>query len=73
MGNPLRDRRTAAEWASVGQAIEITEKVGAFEGLAAIVAEDLAALEPDHRPGDPQRLQRLELPVGRIRRRGELR
>ena len=52
MGNPLRDRRTAAEWASVGQAIEITEKVGAFEGLAAIVAEDLAALEPDRMPAD---------------------
>ncbi|MEL7186465.1 MAG: DUF177 domain-containing protein [Pseudomonadota bacterium] len=50
MGNPLRDRRTVAEWASAGQAIEITEKIGAFDGLAAILEADLAALEPGKIP-----------------------
>ncbi|MDH5584054.1 MAG: hypothetical protein OEY82_09330, partial [Gammaproteobacteria bacterium] len=46
MGNLLRDRRTAAEFASVGQVIEFVEKIGSFAGLAAIVEADLAALEP---------------------------
>ena len=50
MGNPLRDRRTAAEWAAVGQVIEITEKLSGFERLASIVEADLAALEPDKMP-----------------------
>jgi len=50
MGNPLRDRRTAAEFASVGQVIEFVEKIGSFAGLAAIVEADLAALEPARIP-----------------------
>ena len=50
MGNLLRDRRTAAEWAAARQVIEISEKVGSFEQLAAIVDADLAALEADKIP-----------------------
>ena len=50
MGNPLRDRRTVAELASVGQVIEIADKISSFEGLAAVVEVDLAALEPDKQP-----------------------
>jgi len=50
MGNPLQDRRTAAEWAAVGQVIEIAEELGGFERLASIVEADLAALEPDKMP-----------------------
>ena len=46
MANPLRDRRTAADWAAAGQVIEFTEKVGSFEQLASVVEADLAALEP---------------------------
>lgn len=50
MGNPLRDRRTAAELAADGQAIEIADKIISFEGLAGIVEADLAALDPDKMP-----------------------
>jgi uncharacterized metal-binding protein YceD (DUF177 family) len=50
MGNPLRDRRTAAEFAAVGQVIEFTDKISSFAGLAAIVEADLAALEPSRIP-----------------------
>ena len=50
MGNPLRDRRTAAELASDGQVIEIADKVGSFESLVSIVEADLAALDPDEMP-----------------------
>ena len=50
MGNPLRDRRTAAEFASVGQVIEFNEKITSFPGFAAIVEADLAALEPARIP-----------------------
>lgn len=46
MANPLRDRRTAAEWAAVRQVIEIAEKLSSFEQLSSIVEADLAALEP---------------------------
>ena len=52
MANLLRDRRPAAEWASVAQVIEIEEKIGSFKGLAEVVAADLAALDPDKRPSD---------------------
>jgi uncharacterized metal-binding protein YceD (DUF177 family) len=52
MANPLRDRRTAAEWAAAGQVIEIKEKLGRFERLASVVEADLAALEPDKIPGN---------------------
>ncbi len=50
MGNPLRDQRTAAELASVGQVIEIAEKISSFDGLSAILEADLAALESDKLP-----------------------
>ena len=50
MGNPLRDRRTAAELAFDGQVIEIADKISYFEGLASIVDADLAALGPDKMP-----------------------
>jgi len=52
MGNPLRDRRTAAEWAAAGQVIEINEKLGDFERLAAIIDADLAVLEAVNMPAD---------------------
>jgi len=44
MGNPLRLRRTAAEWAAAGQVIDISQKLSGFEQLGAVVEEDLAAL-----------------------------
>jgi hypothetical protein len=50
MANPLRDRRTAAEWAAGGQVIDIAEKLSFFERLAFVVEEDLAALEPAKMP-----------------------
>ena len=50
MSNPLRIRRTAAEWAAAGQVIEIKDKLSDFEQLAAIVEADLAALEPGQVP-----------------------
>jgi uncharacterized protein len=46
MGNPLRERRSAADWAASSQVIEIAEKIGNFEQLSAIVEADLAALDP---------------------------
>ena len=52
MGNPLRERRTAAEWAAVSQVIEIAEKVGDFEQLSAIIDADLAALDAARMPVD---------------------
>lgn len=52
MGNPLQDRRTAAELASVGQLIDFNQEIGSFEGLAAIVEADLAALDADKIPSD---------------------
>ena len=52
MGNPLRERRTAAEWSAGAQVIEIAEKVGDFEQLSAIVAADLAALDAERLPAD---------------------
>lgn len=50
MGNPLRDRRTAAELASDGQVIEIAGKISSFESLASIVEADLVALDSDKIP-----------------------
>ena len=50
MSNPLRTRRTAAEWAAAGQVIDITEKLKGFEGLASVVEADLAALDDAKRP-----------------------
>ncbi|MBT8092024.1 MAG: DUF177 domain-containing protein [Gammaproteobacteria bacterium] len=50
MENPLRIRRTAAEWAAARQVIEIEEKLSDFGQLAAIVEADLAALESGRAP-----------------------
>jgi len=50
MGNPLRERRSAAEWSAGSQTIEFAEKIGDFEQLAAIVEADLAALDADKIP-----------------------
>lgn len=52
MGKPLRDRRTAAEWAASGQVIEIADKISEFPQLDAIVEADLAALAANARPAD---------------------
>jgi len=52
MGNLLRERRTAAEWASAEQVIEITDKIGGFERLASVVQADIAALDADKTPTD---------------------
>jgi uncharacterized metal-binding protein YceD (DUF177 family) len=52
MGNPLRDRRTAAEWAAVAQVIDFNDKIGDFEQLSAIVEADLAALDAAKIPTD---------------------
>jgi len=45
MANPLRDRRTAADWAAAGQVIEIAEKLSGFQQLSSVVEADLAALD----------------------------
>ncbi len=50
MGNPLRQRRTAAELASSGQVIEITEEISSFDRLSEIVEADLVALDADKIP-----------------------
>jgi len=50
MGNLLQDHRTATEFASVGQVIEIADKISSFESLASIVEADLAALDPEKMP-----------------------
>ena len=52
MGNLLRDRRTASEWAASGQTIEFSEKINSFKRLAGIVENDLEALDPDKLPPD---------------------
>ena len=50
MGNPLRERRSAAELAAVAQVIEIAEKISDFEQLSAIIDADLVALNADRMP-----------------------
>jgi uncharacterized metal-binding protein YceD (DUF177 family) len=50
MGNPLRDSRTAAELASVGQLIEFTDNISSFDGLSGVIEADLAALEAEKIP-----------------------
>jgi uncharacterized protein len=50
MGNPLRERRSAAEWAAGSQVIEIASKIGDFEQLSAVMDADLAALETGRMP-----------------------
>jgi uncharacterized metal-binding protein YceD (DUF177 family) len=52
MGNPLRDRRTPLKLAASGQVIELSDKIGDFERLTAIIEADLAALNPDKLPSD---------------------
>ena len=55
MGNPLHERRTAADWAAASQVIEIAEQLGGFEQLSAIVEADLAALDADRMPAQWRR------------------
>lgn len=50
MGNPLYERRAAADWAASGQVIEISEEISTFDSLSAIVEADLAALGTDKIP-----------------------
>ncbi len=50
MGNPLRERRTAADLAAGAQVIEIAEKLSDFEQLSVIVEADLAALDAGRMP-----------------------
>ncbi len=50
MGNPLRQRQTAAKFASSGQVIEISEEISSFDSLSEIVEADLAALDADKIP-----------------------
>jgi uncharacterized metal-binding protein YceD (DUF177 family) len=52
MGNPLHERRTAAEWSAASQVIEITENIGVFEQLSSVIEADLAALDTDKIPAD---------------------
>jgi len=52
MGNPLHERRTAAEWSAITQVIEIAEKIGVFERLSSVIEEDLAMLDADKIPAD---------------------
>ena len=50
MGNLLRDRRTPAKLAAIGQVIEIAEELGDLEQLTEIVRSDLETLDPDKLP-----------------------
>jgi uncharacterized protein len=63
MANPLRERRTAAEWAAGSQVIEIADKLSGFEKLSAVVEADLAALGAERMPAgwrDADVIGRLE-------------
>ena len=50
MGNPLRERRSAADLAAGAQVIEFAKKVSDFERLSVIIEADLAALDADRMP-----------------------
>ena len=50
MGNPLHERRSAANLAAGAQVIEIADKISDFEQLSEIVEADLAALDADRIP-----------------------
>ncbi len=50
MGNPLRERRSAAEWAAGAQILEISGKVGDFDQLSSIMEADLGMLDADKIP-----------------------
>jgi uncharacterized metal-binding protein YceD (DUF177 family) len=52
MGNPLHERRTAAEWSATSQVIEIADKIGDFQQLSSVVEEDLSTLDADKIPAD---------------------
>ena len=52
MGNPLCERRSAADWSAGSQDIEFAKKISDFEVLAAIVQADLSALDADKIPAD---------------------
>jgi uncharacterized metal-binding protein YceD (DUF177 family) len=52
MGNPLRERRSAAEWAAGAQPIEIAGIIGDFDQLSNIIEEDLGMLDTDKIPAD---------------------
>ena len=52
MGNPLRERRSATDWAVTAQVIEIAEKVGDFDQLSDIIEGDLGMLDADKIPAD---------------------
>jgi uncharacterized metal-binding protein YceD (DUF177 family) len=52
MGNPLHERRTAADWSAANQVIEIAEKISVFEQLSAVIEGDLATLDADKIPAD---------------------
>ena len=52
MGNPLRERRTAADWAAVSQVIEIADQIGDFEQLSGIIEADLSVLDADNVPAE---------------------
>ena len=50
MGNPLRERRSAADLAAGSQVIEIAETISSFEQLSALIEAELAALNADRMP-----------------------
>jgi len=52
MGNPLHERRTAAEWAAASQVIDIEDKIDDFEQFSAIIETDLAALDAGKIPAN---------------------
>ena len=52
MDDPLRDRCPARDWAANDQVVEISEKIGSFKRLAAVVEADLSALNSGSIPAD---------------------
>ena len=52
MDDPLRDRRPPRDWAADDQVVEVSEKIGSFTRLAAIVEADLSALDSGSIPAD---------------------
>lgn len=56
MANPLLERAAPGYLARRKQVIEIVDKISTFERLAAIIAEDLGALDAALRPADWQAL-----------------
>lgn len=52
MGNTLRTRRAAVDWASEFQVVEVAEKISFFDRLVEIIDADLAALDSTAEPKD---------------------